>query len=102
MHILGNKLSKRDKLGIHKEIESIALEALKDSISAALIPRGEKSIILQKIRRDIETAKHLIRLECEVKIISEKEYIYISRSLEDISMMANGWLKSTTQNSRQS
>ena len=43
--------------------------------------------------------KHLIRLEHELKIIPEKTYLAISHLSEDISMMANGWLKSITQKS---
>lgn len=97
LYLLGNRLPKREKLGIHKEIENILLEILKDSIEAALISRDKKSSVLQQMRRNTEVVKHLVRLEHEMKIITEKEYTNVVRGLEDVSMMANGWLKSITQ-----
>ncbi len=99
IYVSGNKLSKRDKLGIHNKAENLALTILTQTIDSALRPRHEKILLLQIIRRDIETLKHLIRMEHELKIIPEKTYLSIAHLLTDISMMANGWLKSLTEKS---
>ena len=95
-------MPKRDKLGIHKIIEEKCLLILSNSIDSALRSKSEKLEILCALRRDIETLKHLIRLEYELKIIKEKTYIYIAEILQNISMMATGWHKSVqTQNPRE-
>jgi len=94
-------MPKRDKLGIHKTIEEKCIIILSNSIDSALSPKEDKIMKLGKLRREIETLKHLIRLEYELKIIKEKTYIYIAEILQKISMMATGWHKSIqTQNPR--
>src|SRR3989338_10957411 len=99
IYTAGNKIPKRDKLGIQNKIENLTLTILAQTIDSALRPRHEKISLLQTTRRDIETLKHLIRMEHELNIIPEKTYISISQLLTDISMMANGWLKSLTEKS---
>ena len=101
LHTVGNKLPKREKLGIHQSIEKISLELLELSIEAVLLPRLEKHTLLYRIRRKVETLKHLVRIEQELHIISEKQYAVLADLLTDISMMATGWQKSTAQNTTQ-
>lgn len=92
-------MPKRDKLGIHRVIEEKSLKILSQSIDTALRIKVEKIQLLFELRREIETLKHLIRLENELGIIQEKTYLNISKILVDISMMATGWQKSLqTQN----
>ncbi len=63
-------------------------------IDSALRNRQEKLPTLNQARRDIEVLKHLIRLEYELSILKEKSYINLSHTLENISMMTTGWIKS--------
>jgi len=65
-------MPKRDKLGIHKIIEEKCILILTMAIDSALRSKNEKVEILSTLRRDIETLKHLIRLEYELNIIKEK------------------------------
>jgi len=95
-------MPKRDKLGIHKVIEDKCIIILSNSIVSALSPKNEKNLLLLKLRKEIETLKHLVRVEYELNIIKEKTYIHISQILQNISMMATGWHKSVqTQNTRE-
>lgn len=89
----GNKLTKRDKLGIHAEIESIALFTLRDIVHASLIPKLQKQLILERVRTSLEVLKHLIRIEHELKIIDQKTYLYIAHLLIETSKQTSGWLK---------
>ncbi len=89
----GNKLTKRDKLGIHAEIESIALLTLRDIITASLSPKAQKQIPLQRARTSLEVLKHLVRMEHELKIIDQKIYLRIEELLIETSKQLNGWLK---------
>jgi hypothetical protein len=92
-------MSKRDKLGIHRVIEEKSLRILSMAIDTALHPKIEKPQLLSELRREVETLKHLVRLEQELGIIQERPYLNLSQLLVDISMMATGWQKSIqTQN----
>ena len=89
----GNKLTKRDKLGIHAEIESITLLTLRDIISASLIQKSQKQPVLERARTSLEVLKHLVRIEYELKIIDQKTYLHIEELLVETSKQVNGWLK---------
>ncbi len=99
VYLIGNKLPKRDKLGIHSYIEKEFLKSFSLLISASLEAKYEKVISLKKARIQIETLKQLFRIEFELKIITEKVYLNIELKLQEISKMTNGWLKyAQTQN----
>ena len=101
VYLIGNKLPKRDKLGLHSHIEKEFLRAFSFLISASLESKSEKVILIKKARLQIETLKQLVRTEYEIKIIPEKAYLNIELKLQEISKMTNGWLKySETQNPR--
>jgi hypothetical protein len=93
----GNKLTKRDKLGIHAEIESMALLTLRELISASLCSKIQKQAKLEHARTSLEVLKHLVRTEHELKIIDQKTYLRIESLLIETSKMANGWLRYITQ-----
>jgi hypothetical protein len=96
----GNKLNKRDKLGIHAHIENIALLVMTDIIHASLIIRTAKQIPLENSRTQLEVLKHLVRTEYELKIIDQKTYISIETLIIENSKQVNGWLKYITQNQK--
>ncbi len=87
-------MPKQNKLGIHKKVEEYVLRILTLLIDSALRSKQDKIQTLNQARRDIEVLKHLIRLEYELNIIKEKQYIILAQILEKISMMTTGWIKS--------
>ena len=98
LYQIGTKLPKHDKLGLHHELEILTVEILEIGLEAVLRPRSEKHAVLYSLRRKIEALKHLVRIEQELSILSEKQYLALASLLTDISMMATGWQKSLTQN----
>lgn len=93
-------MSKRDKLGIHRHIEEVALQLFDEIIHAGLVGKEKKIPHLEIIRMLIEKLKHLVRLEHEMETIPEKVYIQITSELVEMSKMTTGWLKYlTTQKS---
>ncbi|MFA6273741.1 MAG: four helix bundle protein [Candidatus Paceibacterota bacterium] len=93
LYLIGNKLSKRDKLGIHNHVEKEFLQTFSLLISASLETKLEKTKILKKSRIQIEILKQLVRTEFELKIIFQKNYLIIQEKLQEISKMTNGWIK---------
>jgi hypothetical protein len=89
---LSQKLSKRDKLGIHSKIENLCLEILSLSIETSLKSGISKKIPLELLRIKISIIQNLIRTENELKIIGDKSYLHLSVQVTEISKMTNGWL----------
>lgn len=97
LYALGLRLPKRDKLGLHAKTESISLEMLRSSISAAFESKENKAAHIKTLRIQTEISKHLLRSEFNLGIINEKYYIELQARLQEISKMANGWLKFLNQ-----
>ena len=93
LYRLGTKIPKRDRFGIHREIESECLITLNLSIQVALKSRSEKAAFLQELRTHIEILKHLIRASHELHIIESGIYLDLQKQLQEISKMALGWLR---------
>lgn len=86
-------MPKKDRHGLHLEIERLCLKIIRLSIESAITARQLKHPILQKIKIEIEVIKRLVRLENELKIINDKKYFDIENQLIEISKMAAGWIK---------
>jgi hypothetical protein len=56
------------------------------------VGKEKKLPYLQHGRLVTEKIKHLVRMEYEMQIISEKSYITIAELLVEISKMINGWI----------
>ena len=91
--MIGNRLSKRDKLGLHRDIEKICIESLSSSIEASLENKESKNQTLRNLRIRVEILKHLIRAELELNLIKEREYLFLEEKLQEISKEAVGWEK---------
>jgi hypothetical protein len=92
LYCIAEKLSKRDKLGIHSQIEKQSIFCLSLAVESAFKPKHLKQNTLEYLRVQIEILKHLVRTEHELGIIPEKTYIRISEQLVEISKMTAGWL----------
>jgi 23S rRNA-intervening sequence protein len=90
---LAGKIPKRDRFGIHAKIENLCLGILELAIKAAFELKEHKILTLRSARTQIEILKRFIRIEHDLEIINEKMYIDLERRLQEISKMANGWIK---------
>lgn len=63
------------------------------AIEAALTAKEKKKPLIQQLRIKIETVKHLVRVSHELIILNYNRYITLQEKLQEISKMANGWLK---------
>ncbi|MBP6855248.1 MAG: four helix bundle protein [Candidatus Pacebacteria bacterium] len=93
MYQTGNKLTKRDKLGLHKNIEHETSLVLTYILRASFESRQKKLETLETSRVSVEVLKQLVRAEYELKIIDEKNYIKTQDKLQTISKEINGWIK---------
>ena len=91
------QIDKKNRYGIHTEIEKRVLAILEYGIEASLTADDKKVLHIKKIRIGGETLKHLVRLEYEMQIINQKKYIALESILVELSKMALGWERHTTQ-----
>jgi len=92
IYLISPKIPKKDRFGIYLKIENICLEIINLVITASLETKNNKLPILNSARIKIEVLKRLIRIAYELNIIGKK-YIILESDLQEISKMANGWIK---------
>jgi len=100
IYSISHKLNKRDKLGIHKNIEEVSLELFSLLIEAAFTSVTTKLKPLETARVKASLLQNLIRTENELGIMDEKAYLRISESLVSISKDINGWITDTVRRSQ--
>ena len=93
LYVLGKKLPKRDRFGLHAKVEEICACAFELAITASFEEKLGKTPTIKNLRIKLEILKRMIRNSFELKIISEEKYVELFEDLEKISKMANGWLK---------
>lgn len=97
IYSIGQKLSKRDKLGIHATIEKYCVELFSVTIAAAF-DRGQSKLASLKVARiRSQVLANLLRTEYELGIIKEKIYLHLSAQLVEVAKMLNGWITYQTQ-----
>ena len=69
------------------------MDILELVLTASFEHRDHKFSPLSAVRIKIEILKRLLRAVCELKIIENKDYLELELDLQEISKMANGWLK---------
>lgn len=95
---MSGQISKRDKLGLHAEIEKLCISILSLCIRASFAPKNDKTDTIRQIRIDLESVKYLIRTSHELSIINQEKYISLESKLQEISKMATGWERYSTNN----
>ena len=96
-HLLGKKLPKRDRFGVHAKLEVIILECLRLSIEATLLSKEKKVPILSKLKIQIEISKHLLRMENELGVFGQAVYLNLAKDLCEVSTMAQIWIEYLTK-----
>ena len=95
-YILSSRSSKRDKLGIYLRIENICLDVFHNVVTAAFSSKESKLQAINSAKIKIEILKRLLRVANELDIVQKNKYIELEIDLQEISKMANGWIKYIT------
>lgn len=82
-----------ERFGLYLKIENIIVDCLELAIAAALAAKDKKSVMISKLKIQIEVAKKLTRMMWELKIITDKKYLLLEQKMISISKMASGWIK---------
>ncbi len=85
---------KKERHGLGIKLDNLLLELLSQIITAEQIQNVHKESVLLGAVIKAETAKFLLRLAMEKKLIKETNYFMGSETLVEICKMLNGWRKS--------
>lgn len=97
IYIINRGLPKRDKLGIHADIEKYCLKLLSLAVIASFLHEKEKLVVLKDARVHSHILAQFFRTEYELDIITEKIYLRLSAHLVEIGKMLSGWITYETQ-----
>lgn len=86
-------MPKPDRFGIYQKIENVCLGIIDLIIKAAFENRNNKLSHLKTARIDTELLKRLTRISNQLNIVNTETYIDLESDLQEISKMANGWIK---------
>ena len=96
IYLISFKISKKDRFGIYLKIENKCLEIMDLVITSAFESKNNKIQSLNLTRIKVEVLKRLIRIIYELNIVGNRKYIELESDLQEISKMANGWIKYLT------
>jgi hypothetical protein len=98
IYTIGQRLPKKDKLGIHQTIEHEALRVLASLTEAAFTRRDQKLRPLELARIRSSILQHMIRSESELEILDKRTYLRLSEQLVDLSKEISGWISFVSKN----
>lgn len=93
LYIFGKQITKRDRYGVWKRVESLVVEILELTLAAAYSERIRKRPFLESARIKIEILKNIVRNCSEIDIIKDKQYLITLEILVTISKEVNNWIK---------
>jgi len=73
------------------------LESLENVFASAYTPPLTRLEKIRKAAIHLDTARFLLQLAWETRILDTKKYIHLSEKLEEIGRMLGGWLKQLSQ-----
>ena len=97
IHALQKTVPKMERFTLWQRIENVALDILQGFLRAGYLPQESRAEALISTSVLVDTLRLLIRLSSDVKAISQKQYLLLQQSIDEIGRMLGGWLKSIKQ-----
>lgn len=86
------KFPRSQKFTLGDRIINISLDTLDVLIEATYTPK--RLPLLQKANVELEKLRFLIRLCHDFKLLSTKQYAYISNEINEVGKLVGGWIRS--------
>ncbi len=97
VHKLIFTFPKYERYSLGEKIQESLLNSIELSVIANSSNKFEKEKVLLRLNSKIEVLKVLFRLALNCKIIEPTMYIDMSKRLQEIGKMTQGWIKYTKQ-----
>ncbi len=86
------KFPRSQKFTLGDRIVNLALDTLELLIEATYT--RNRLTLLRKVNVQLEKLRFLIRLSHDFKLISTRQYTYISGEIDEVGKLVGGWIKS--------
>lgn len=90
-HDFHEKLPKSQKYSLGNRIDTLFIESIEATVTAAFLPRGEKMPYVRLAIRKTDTIKILLQVLWETKSLDTKKFVALSEKLEEIGKQLGGW-----------
>lgn len=94
LQILQKNIPKAERYTLWQKIEIRTIETLEILLLAGYRPPSERLSELIRASANVDLLRILLRLSYETKIITNKNYLDLQKSLDEIGRMLGGWIKS--------
>jgi hypothetical protein len=92
-------LPKVHRYSLGQRTDTLFVEIIEAVAIAAYLPKTEKIPYVRVAIRKLDTIKILLLIMWEVGSLQDKQYIVLSRPLDEIGKMFGGWAGQLTKNS---
>jgi hypothetical protein len=90
-----DKFPRNQKFLIGDRLETLVLDTLETLIEAAYTKN--KGHLLRQANLQLEKMRYLVRLSKDLKLITNKDYEYCARAINDVGISVGAWLKYTNR-----
>ncbi|MCX6819692.1 MAG: four helix bundle protein [Candidatus Adlerbacteria bacterium] len=90
-HEYYSTLPKVHRYTVGEKIDTLFIEIIEATSSAAFLPRGEKTPWVRLAIRKLDTLKLLLMILWESSSLSDKKYIALSVKIDAVGKMFGGW-----------
>lgn len=94
-----DKFPRNQKFLIGDRLETLLLDTLETLIEAAYTKK--KAHLLRLANLQLEKMRYLVRLSKDLKLITNKDYEYCARAINDVGISVGAWLKYTNHETTQ-
>jgi len=95
LHEMVGKFPKRERHSIGQDCEQTALQLLRLMFRANDQHGRQRLALLHEIDTELKMLKMFVRLAFDVKAVSDRQYLDLQASLQEIGKMLGGWIKQT-------
>jgi hypothetical protein len=86
-------LPKQTRYTLGEKIDLLFIEVFELIITARYLPQNQKLPMLQRASLKLDILKFFLQVAWEIKTINTKQYILLSKSLDEIGKIIGGWQK---------
>jgi len=85
------EIPKTSRYTLAARIDALLIATIEHTVTACFLSKSEKLSYVKRAITVLDTAKCLLALAWEIKVLGEKKYIVLSEPLAEVGRMLGGW-----------
>jgi len=90
---LHRNIERTARFGIGAKTDNLLLATLELIRKAVYTPINKKIVLLEEVSDKIDSAKFFMQLLWEMRLISNKQYVWLETDMQDLGRIVGGWKK---------